>query len=68
MYTDSFMEITEYLQKTKNMDARIFSIEYSMSPEVQFERTKQDAIDGYRYLVQELGIDPKRIVFSKLII
>lgn len=65
MYTDSFMEIIDCLLKTKNMVARIFTIDYSLAPEVQFDRTKQDCMDGYRYLVNELKVDPKHIVLSK---
>ncbi|KAG2210044.1 hypothetical protein INT47_003480 [Mucor saturninus] len=61
MYTDSFMRIIHRL-KEKGMDARIFSIDYGLCPEVQFDRSKQDCMDGYRYLVKELQIDPKRIV------
>lgn len=65
MYMDSFVEIIDHLKQTKGMDACIFSIDYSRSPEVKYNRTKEDCLNGYRYLVNELKIDPKRIVFSK---
>lgn len=43
----------------------MFSIDYNMAPEVNFSRTSADALGGYRYLVDELKIHPKRIVLSK---
>lgn len=68
MYMESFTHIIEHLKKTRGIDARIFSVEYGMNPEVNYERTKQDCLNGYKYLIQDLKLNPKKIVFGKFLL
>lgn len=64
MYMDSFMHIINHLKKTKGLNVRIFSIEYTRMPEVKYENTKQDCLDGYRYLVKALHVPANKIIFA----
>ena len=51
-------------------DIRIFALEYRISSAAPFTVTNPfpaallDAISGYRYLVHEIGFDPRRILLS----
>ena len=65
MYTESFKHIVDHLKSTRGMNVRIFSINYGMFPEAKYTQSKEDCIQGYRYLVEDLKINPKRIVFGK---
>jgi acetyl esterase/lipase len=65
MYMDSFIHIIEHLRKTKGLDVRIFSIDYDMMPDVQYAKTKEDAMKGYMYLIQDLEINPKKVIVGK---
>lgn len=64
MYMESFTHIIEHIRKTGGIDARIFSIEYGLAPEVNYFRSKEDCVNGYRYLVNDLQLNPKKIVFG----
>ncbi|KAI9484168.1 MAG: Alpha/Beta hydrolase protein [Benjaminiella poitrasii] len=64
MYMESFIHIIQYLKKTRDMNARIFSIEYNRMPEVNYRHTREDCLNGYRYLIEELKLNPKKIVFA----
>lgn len=64
MYMESFIHIIEYLRETRGMNVRIFSIDYNRMPEVNYDRTKEDCLNGYRYLINHVKIDPKKIVFA----
>lgn len=66
MYMDSFIHIIDHTAKTRGMKTRIFSIEYGKIPDSNYVRAKEDCINGYRYLVQDLGIDPKKIIVGKV--
>lgn len=65
MYMESFIHIIDYLKEKRGIEARIFSAEYGMKPEVDYHRTKEDCMNAYRYLIQDLGISAKRIVFGR---
>ncbi|KAI8988092.1 Alpha/Beta hydrolase protein [Mycotypha africana] len=64
MYMESFIHIIEHLKKQKKLKTRIFSIEYSLMPKVTYDRTKQDCMEGYRYLIEDLKLDSKKIVIA----
>ncbi|KAL7315952.1 hypothetical protein PS15m_005111 [Mucor circinelloides] len=64
MYMESFIHIIEYLRETRGLNVRIFSIEYNRMPEVNYYKTKEDCLNGYRYLINHVKIDPKKIVFA----
>lgn len=64
MYMESFIHIIEYLKETRGLNIRIFSVEYNRMPEVNYYRTKEDCLNGYRYLINDVKIDPKTIVFA----
>ncbi|GAA5801860.1 hypothetical protein HPULCUR_007315 [Helicostylum pulchrum] len=64
MYMESFIHIIDHIAKTRGMKTHIFSVEYAKIPDFKYFRAKEDCINGYRYLVQDLGIDPKKIVVA----
>ncbi|KAI8972752.1 Alpha/Beta hydrolase protein [Pilobolus umbonatus] len=64
MYMESYIHIIEYLKRKRNMNVRVFTVDYRRLPETNYYQTKEDCMTGYRYLVQDLGIDPKKIVFA----
>jgi acetyl esterase/lipase len=47
-----------------NSRVSIFVLEYDVAPEVRFPGQLRQAAAGYDYLVEDLGIDPKRIIVS----
>lgn len=63
---ESFIHIIDHTAKTRGMKTRIFSVEYGKIPDFNYVRAKEDCINGYRYLVQDLGIDPKKIIVGKV--
>lgn len=64
MYMESFTHIIEHLRKARGLNVRIFSVDYAKTFENNYARSKEDCLNGYRYLVQDLKIDPKKIVFA----
>ncbi|ORZ03500.1 Alpha/Beta hydrolase protein [Syncephalastrum racemosum] len=64
MYMASFTTILEQLQKEHGIRARIFSIEYGLSPEVTWPQPREQCEEAYRYLVQDLGIPNSKIVMG----
>jgi acetyl esterase/lipase len=62
---ESFIQIIEHLKMSRGIKARIFSVEYGLNPEANYDRTKEDCLNAYRYLIQDLNIDSKKIVFGK---
>jgi hypothetical protein len=65
MYLESYIHIIEYLKKTRNMDVRVFAVQYQMRPEVNYSTTKTDVMNGYRYLIEDLKINPQKVVVGK---
>jgi hypothetical protein len=65
MYLESYIHIIEYLKKTRNMDVRVFAVQYQMRPEVNYSTTKADIMNGYRYLIEDLKINSQKVVVGK---
>lgn len=63
MYLQSFQLIIETLYKVYGKKASILSLEYSLSPEQVWPKACYELVDGYRYLIHELGIESSKIVF-----
>lgn len=64
MYMESFTHIIEHLRTTRGLNVRIFSVDYGKMLDANYSRSKEDCMNGYRYLVQDLKIDPKKIVLG----
>ncbi|KAI9273979.1 Alpha/Beta hydrolase protein [Helicostylum pulchrum] len=63
MYMQSFQLIIETLHKVYGKKASILSLEYSLSPEQVWPKACYESVDGYRYLIHELGIESSKVVF-----
>lgn len=64
MYMESFIHIIDHIEKTRDKKTRIFSVDYGLMPDFKHSKAKEDCLNGYRYLLNDLNIDPKKIVFG----
>ncbi|KAI8090478.1 Alpha/Beta hydrolase protein, partial [Thamnidium elegans] len=63
MYMQSFQLIIQTLYKVYGKKASILSLEYSLSPEQVWPKACYESMDGYRYLIHELRIEPSKVIF-----
>lgn len=66
---DAFMGFTLLLRvmevaAQQGISLSIFSLDYTLAPHAQFPQQQQEAIAAYRYLLQDQGIDARRIVIG----
>ncbi|KAI9010457.1 Alpha/Beta hydrolase protein [Phycomyces nitens] len=63
-YIKSFIELVTQFKKSHGLKARILSVEYSLSPSVQWPKQNEQCLDAYMYLVHTLGISPSKIFLA----
>ncbi|KAL0082249.1 Alpha/Beta hydrolase protein [Phycomyces blakesleeanus] len=61
-YIKTFIEFINQFKANRGINARILSVEYSLSPEVQWPKQKEECLAAYIYLVHDLGISPSKII------
>ncbi|KAF9356799.1 hypothetical protein BGX26_004713 [Mortierella sp. AD094] len=67
---DSLMFLTNYrawmkeLQSKHGIKIGLLSVEYSLSPETPYPGALNECVAAFRHLVEEQGIDPRRIVLA----
>ncbi|GAA6020817.1 hypothetical protein JCM11491_004663 [Sporobolomyces phaffii] len=52
------------LRLSRELGARVFSVDYRLAPETKFPGALHDAVSAYLYLTQELGIAPTEILVA----
>ncbi|KAG0043543.1 hypothetical protein BGZ83_011283 [Gryganskiella cystojenkinii] len=62
MFLKYFKTVMEVLQRTHGLKVAILSVDYSLSPEVAYPVAMDEIIASYKSLIQERGVDPKKIV------
>jgi acetyl esterase/lipase len=60
-------QLTEILAMAETFETRqtsiaIFSLDYTLAPEARFPVQVEEALSSYRYIVQELEVDPSKII------
>lgn len=66
-YLRSFLHIIEHVKNKHGLTARILSVEYTLTPEARYPTAQKECVRSYEYLVNELGIDPSKIIVGKYI-
>lgn len=64
MYINSFINILKRLKKKHGISARIFAVDYRMVPEFTYPTPGEDCMAAYSYLVNDLSINPSRIIIG----
>jgi len=62
MSIETFQLIINHLRIKHHIRASILSLEYSLNPENVWPKACHEAMDAYRYLIDILGINPKKII------
>ncbi|KAF7724792.1 hypothetical protein EC973_000749 [Apophysomyces ossiformis] len=63
LYMESMIYMIERLQEKHGICARIFTVDYRLSPEHIWPRAQEDCVKAYRYLLG-LGVKPSKIIMA----
>lgn len=66
-YIRSFLHMIQHLKDKHGLLTRIFSVEYTLSPETTYPTAQNECVRSYEYLVKDLNISPSRIIVGKSI-
>ncbi|GAA5832345.1 hypothetical protein JCM11251_006417 [Rhodosporidiobolus azoricus] len=61
---DFFLEIAKEFNEKRGVQCSIFSLDYRLAPEYKYPSQIIEALAGYHYLVNTLGISPSKIIIS----
>ncbi|KAI7899118.1 Alpha/beta hydrolase fold-3 [Cokeromyces recurvatus] len=61
---EAFQFIINQLQQIYKLQARILSVEYSLSPEHVWPKASEECIQAYRYLIHDLSVSPCRVIIA----
>jgi acetyl esterase/lipase len=57
------LRIAETLHENSNQSS-IFAVKYTLTPEAKFPTRYQETVAPYEYLINEMGVDPSKIIFQ----
>ncbi|KAI9478001.1 MAG: alpha/beta hydrolase fold-domain-containing protein [Benjaminiella poitrasii] len=64
MYMEAFQLIINQLKQDHQLQARILSVEYSLSPEEKWPKAGEECLEAYRYLIHDLGVSPFKVILA----
>ncbi|KAF9928584.1 hypothetical protein BGZ75_009084 [Mortierella antarctica] len=64
MYNNIFCSWVQHFKSVHNKTLRILSLDYDLAPQKKFPTQRDQYISAYRFLVQEIRWNPRKIVFA----
>ncbi|KAG0198093.1 hypothetical protein BGX28_008425 [Mortierella sp. GBA30] len=64
MYNNIFCSWVEHFKTVHNKTLRILSLDYDLAPQKKFPTQRDQYLSAYRFLVQEIRWNPRKIIFA----
>ncbi|KAF9291886.1 hypothetical protein BGZ68_001440 [Mortierella alpina] len=64
MYNNIFCSWVHHFKSVHNKNLRILSLDYDLAPQKKFPTQRDQYISAYRFLVQEIKWNPRKIIFA----
>ncbi|KAG0306780.1 hypothetical protein BGZ98_001741 [Dissophora globulifera] len=64
MYNNIFCSWVQHFKEIHNKNLRILSVDYDLAPRKKFPHQRDQYLLAYRFLVNEIGWNPRKIIFG----